>query len=223
MPEQIEITRPDGKTFSAWSVEPADPKHAPGVVVVQEWWGVNPQIKRVGLRLADAGYRVLIPDLYRGKLAQDAAEAEHNMNHLDFADATNQDIRGAVQRLKKGSPRVGVMGFCMGGVVAMLAAMHVPEADAVVSWYGVPPEAAGDPAAITIPVQCHFAKKDQFFPIASADALEKKLEAGHVPHECYRYDAAHAFGNEDWDYYDKQAASQAWQRSLAFLDKHVKG
>ena len=223
MSDTIQITRPDGKTTPAIELLPAKPNGAPGVVLIQEWWGINAQIQRVGQRLADAGYRVLIPNLYRGSAALDTAEAQHKMNNLDFADAAGQDIRGAVQRLKKSAQQVGVLGFCMGGVLAVLAAMHVPEADAAVSWYGIPPATAGDPATIRIPLQCHFALRDQFFPIASADALEQKLVAGHVVHECYRYDARHAFFNEDWDFYDADCAKLAWQRSLAFLQQHLRG
>lgn len=222
MSRQIEITRPDGNTAPAWYAEPADADNAPAIVVIQEWWGVNDQIKRVGEQWTQAGYRVVIPDLFRGERPLDAAEAEHDMNGLDFGDAATQDVRGALQYLKADSDQAGVIGFCMGGVLAMLAAMHVPETDAAVSWYGVPPEEAGDPAAIDIPVQCHFATQDTFFPIATADALERKLQAGGVTHECYRYDAQHAFGNEDWDYYDAAAAKAAWQRSMAFVDSHLK-
>jgi len=222
MSKQIEITRPDARTAPAWYAEPAHADGAPGIVVIQEWWGVNEQIKRVGTQWTDAGYRVVIPDLFRGDRPLDTAEAEHNMNDLDFGDAATQDVRGAVQYLKTGDAPVGVIGFCMGGVLALLAAMHVPETDAVVSWYGVPPDEAGDPGTIDIPVQCHFALRDTFFPIESADALERKLQAGGVSHECYRYDAEHAFGNEDWDYYDAEAAKKAWHRSMAFFASYLK-
>lgn len=222
MSRQIEIKRPDGGTAPAWYAEPASAEGAPGIVVIQEWWGVNDQIKRVGEQWTQAGYRVVIPDLFRGERSLDTAEAEHNMNSLDFGDAATQDVRGAVQYLKADSGDVGVIGFCMGGVLALLAAMHVPETDAAVSWYGVPPDEAGDPSAIDIPVQCHFARQDTFFPIETADALEQKLQAGGVIHECYRYDAQHAFGNEDWDYYDEQAAKAAWQRSMAFFENYLK-
>ncbi|HLQ85686.1 MAG TPA: dienelactone hydrolase family protein [Salinisphaeraceae bacterium] len=221
MAQQIEITRPDGQTAPAWHAQPDAAAAAPGIVVVQEWWGVNEQIKRVGRQWTDAGYRVLIPDLFRGEQPLDEAEAEHDMNRLDFGDAATQDVRAAVQYLKTDSDQVGVIGFCMGGVLALLAAMHVPEADAAISWYGIPPDEAGDPAAIDIPVQCHFAEQDTFFPIETAAALQQKLEAGNVTHECYRYDAPHAFGNEDWDYYDEQAAKIAWQRSMRFFAEHL--
>ncbi len=223
MGKQIEFTRPDGATAPGFYAEPDGQANAPGIVVIQEWWGLNDQIKRVGKQWTDAGYRVLIPDLYRGEKALDAAEAEHKMDDLDFSDAATQDVRGAVQYLKQDSASVGVIGFCMGGVLAVLAAMHVPETDVAVSWYGIPPDEAGDASAIDVPLQCHFATQDTFFPIEQADAFEKKLEAGNVEHECYRYEAQHAFGNEEWDYYDPEASKLAWQRSMAFFERHLKG
>lgn len=221
MSEQISFERPDGDQAPAYHAQPAAGAAAPGIVVIQEWWGINDQIKHVGAQWTDAGYRVLIPDLYRGAQALDVAEAEHKMGQLDFADAAAQDVRGAVQYLKQSGQPVGVIGFCMGGVLAMLAAMHVPETDAAISWYGVPPDEAGDPGAIAIPVQCHFALQDSFFPPEQADALEKRLKNGGVEHECYRYDAQHAFGNETWENYDEAAAHLAWRRSMEFFSQHL--
>lgn len=90
-------------------------------------------------KLAAAGYRVLVPDLYRGQVALEANEAEHLMNNLNFADAAGQDVRGAVRHLKaSGGAKVGVTGFCMGGALELLSAVNVPEAGAAVAWYGYP-------------------------------------------------------------------------------------
>ncbi|MHB1261712.1 MAG: dienelactone hydrolase family protein, partial [Thermoplasmatota archaeon] len=171
-------------------------------------------------RLAESGYRVLVPDLFRGKGTLDAAEAEHLMHDLDFAEAASQDIRGAVQHLKaKG--KVGVVGFCMGGALALLTATTTPEADAVVSWYGVPPEGALDAAKITAPLQGHFALHDTFFPIASVDGLDRRLQERRIPHEFHRYDAGHAFGNETGETHDPEATEQAWDRTLRFFGRHI--
>ena len=97
MSQTITYIRPDGKSCSGYYVEPAAGAGAPGVVVIQEWWGVNDQIRGVADRLSAAGYRVIVPDLYRGKMSLDHKEAEHLMGGLDFGDAATQDIRGAVQ------------------------------------------------------------------------------------------------------------------------------
>ena len=228
MSQTVTYARPDGKTCEGYYVEPTAGAAAPGVVVIQEWWGVNDQIRGVANRLSAAGYRVIVPDLYRGKVSDlDVKEAEHLMGGLDFGDAATQDIRGAVQFLKKGSSKVGVTGFCMGGALTVLTAGAAPEADATVVWYGVPPLDYVDASAIKAPMQGHFAIEDAFFPIAQADALDEKLAAAKVPHEFFRYHAQHAFANETAlnlpipAHYDATAADTAWQRTMAFFAKHL--
>src|SRR5712691_214876 len=108
----IQFKRPDGQQCSVYYAEPKNDGKAPGIVVIQEWWGLNDQIKGVADQLAQAGYRALVPDLYRGKVALEANEAEHLMKGLNFGDAAGQDVRGAVQYLKQSSPKVAVMGYC---------------------------------------------------------------------------------------------------------------
>src|SRR4026207_2278558 len=121
MSQTISYPRPDGKTCDGYYVEPAAGASAPGVVVIQGWGGGNEPFRGGANRLCSAGYRVVVPDLYRGKVADlDVKEAEHLMTGLDFGDAATQDIRGAVQFLKKSSPKVGVTGFCMGGALTVL-------------------------------------------------------------------------------------------------------
>ena len=137
MGDMISYKRPDGQDSQGYLVEPAAGSSAPGIVVIQEWWGLDNEIKGIPEKLAAAGYRALVPDLYRGKQTLDAKEAEHLMQGLDFADAAGQDIRGAVQHLKStGSAKVGVNGYCMGGALTLLAAVFVPESDANTTWYG---------------------------------------------------------------------------------------
>lgn len=230
MNKLMSYKRPDGGSVNGYLAEPASGKGAPGIVVIQEWWGLNDQITGVADKLAAVGYRALVPDLYRGEVAIEANEAEHLMNDLDFGDAAGQDIRGAVQYLKaSGSEKVGVTGFCMGGALTLLSAVNVPEADAAVIWYGVPPLEFVDPARIKMPLMGHWATDDAAFPIASVDALEKKLTDGGVKYEFFRYDAKHAFANETADSknlpflkYDPKAAELAWRRTIEFLGKHLK-
>lgn len=221
----ITFQRPDGASVEAYVVEPADPKNAPGVVVIQEWWGLDDEIKNVANRLAKAGYRALVPDLYRGKLALEANEAEHLMNGLNFGDAASQDIRGAVQYLKAtGSAKVAVTGFCMGGALTILSAGLVPECDGTVVWYGYPPLEYVDASAIKKPMLAHWALHDEFFLIAGVDQLEEKLKAAGVTYDFQRYDTKHAFANPKSDsrglpplQYNSAAAELAWERTLTFL------
>ena len=98
MSKMIDYKRPDGQSVDGYLSEPAQSRNAPGIVVIQEWWGLNDQIKGVADKLAAAGYRALVPDLYRGKTALEAHEAEHLMKGLNFGDAAGQDARGAVQQ-----------------------------------------------------------------------------------------------------------------------------
>src|SRR4030095_9613894 len=178
--KMITFKRPDGKVIEGYYTEPANVSNAPGVVVIQEWWGLNDHIKSIANRLAAAGYRALVPDLYRGKVTVEAQEAQHLMGNLNFGDAASQDIRGAVQYLKNQSPKVAVTGFCMGGALTLLAAVNVPEADAVVSWYGFPPLEYVDATKIKMPLMGHFAVDDTYFQISSVDELERKLQAAKV-------------------------------------------
>lgn len=221
MGEMITFKRPDGKDASGYLVKAGD--NAPGVVVIQEWWGLNDQIKGVADHLCEYGFNTLVPDLYRGKVTVEMEEANHMMQNLDFADAATQDIRGALQSLKKDGRKAGVIGFCMGGALTILAAVYAQETDAAVPWYGVPPAEAADTRTIKAPLQGHFALEDTFFSPEQVDALEARLKEGEVPHEIYRYQAKHAFGNETGPYYNADATNLAWERSTEFLKKHLKG
>ncbi|MBQ0931125.1 dienelactone hydrolase family protein [Ideonella sp. 4Y16] len=223
----IRFQRPDGQSAAGYLAEPAQPAGAPGIVVIQEWWGLNDQIRGVADRLAAAGYRALVPDLYKGQSTVEAEEAHHLMDGLNFGEAASQDIRGAVQHLKAGGGKVGVTGFCMGGALTLLALCNAPEADAGVVWYGCPPLEYIDASKITVPVQGHWAEQDQFFPIATVDALAAKLTEAGVAHEFHRYLAHHAFANETAvgparipaTQYDAVWAARAWDRTLRFLGR----
>lgn len=229
MGQTITFQRPDGKAVDGYLAE-ATTANAPGVVVIQEWWGLNDQIRGVADRYAAAGYTALVPDLYRGKATVEAAEAEHLMGNLDFGDAAGQDIRGAIQQLKqRGCAKVGVTGYCMGGALTVLTVGNVPEADAGVVYYGVPPIEYVDASKIKAPLLGHFAIDDVPFPIASVDALEEKLRAAKVGFEFHRYQAMHGFANETQagpsrfhlTEYNPDAAALAWTRTLGFFERHL--
>jgi carboxymethylenebutenolidase len=229
MAKMVTFNRPDGKSVNGYLAEPAGGGNAPGMVVIQEWWGLDAEIKGVADKLAKAGYRALVPDLYRGKVTLEANEAKHLMDGLNFGDAAGQDIRGAVQYLKKDGKKVGVTGFCMGGALTVLSALNVPEADAGVIWYGYPPLEYVDASKVKMPLLGHWATQDQAFPISGVDALEKKLREAKVKFEFHRYNAKHAFANEAADTkkldmlkYDRQAAELAWQRTMDFLAKNLR-
>ena len=224
----ITYKRPDGKDCSGYYVEPAAGTNAPGLVVIQEWWGLNDQIKGVADRYASQGYRVVVPDLYRGEKTLEAKEAEHLMTGLNFADAASQDIAGAVKYLKQSSPKAGVTGYCMGGALTVLTACFVPESDANVVWYGYPPLEYIDASQIKSPLLGHFGTEDKIFPIGGVDQLEEKLKAAGVKYTFHRYKAEHAFANEEAVNkpipieYNKAAAETAWQRTIDFFKTNLR-
>jgi len=219
----LQIRRPDGSTCPVYVADGA-PATAPGIVVIQEWWGLNAQIKATADRFVKAGFRALVPDLYRGKLASDTDEASHMMNHLDFLDAADQDIQGCVTYLRESSKRVGVAGFCMGGALTLLSAARVDDVDAGACFYGIPPKAVFDAKRLSIPLILHFANTDDWCTPQVVDALKADLERSAAPFELHRYDAQHAFMNEARpEVHDPERAGLAWDRTLAFFERTLKG
>lgn len=229
MGSMVSFQRPDGQTVQGYLAEPAQASGAPAIVVIQEWWGLNAQIRGVADRFAAAGFQALVPDLYRGKLTMEAEEAHHLMSGLNFGEAASQDIRGAVQFLKARAPKVGITGYCMGGALTLLALTQTPEADAGVVWYGCPPLEYIDASKIRVPLQGHWATQDEFFKIETIDALEDKLRTAGVAFEFHRYLAHHAFANETAvgpgripaTQYDSVWAQQAWDRALRFFGRSL--
>ena len=193
----ITFKRPDGKDASGYLANAAR-GNAPGVVVIQEWWGLSDQIKGLCDRFALAGFDALAPDLYKGKVVpyHDTDAAGKEMNSLDFMDATTQTVRGATQYLSRNGAKVGLTGFCLGGAVTIIGAAHVPELAAGVVFYGIPPEQAAKPADVKIPLQAHFANKDDWCTPELVNGFEQAMKAAGKSLELFRYDAEHAFVNE---------------------------
>ena len=191
-----------------------------GVVVLQEWWGLNDQIKGIADRLAGEGYSALAPDLYHGRVVREPDEAGHMMEGLDWVGATEVEIRGAIGALKRDVKRVCVMGFCMGGALTIIACAKLTECDGGICFYGIPPKEQADPADIAVPFQGHFANSDDWCTPAVVNDLEVVLNGVSAPSEIHRYDAEHAFFNEQDEVFDAKAAALSWERSLDFLKHH---
>jgi carboxymethylenebutenolidase len=226
MGETVEFPS-NGSTASGYLATPAEGA-GPGVIVVQEWWGLVPQIKRVCDRLATEGFTALAPDLYHGAAAKhtEVDKAGELMMKLPL-DRAARDMAGAVDYLQphdavRGNG-VGVVGFCMGGGLAYVLACNLPDAvKAAVSYYGVIPwgdAAQPDYARLGAAVQGHYAENDDFFPPAAARQLEANLrDLGKEVEFFYYTGAGHGFANDDRaDAYDEDAARQAWVRTLEFL------
>ncbi|RWR89045.1 protein usf [Cinnamomum micranthum f. kanehirae] len=223
------------QTFDAYVVGKED---APGIVVLQEWWGVDFEIKNHALRISqiNPNFKALIPDLYRGKVGLDVAEAQHLMEGLDWQGAI-KDIRASVGWLKaNGSQKVGVTGYCMGGALAIASSVLIPEVDAVVAFYGVPSPELADPSIAKAPVQAHFGELDSFVgfaDITAAKSLEEKLKLSGVPSEVHIYPGVgHAFMNASPDGVKRRkemglndenedAAELAWSRFSSWMSRYL--
>jgi carboxymethylenebutenolidase len=225
MGTKIAFNRPDGKVASGYLAKAAQ-ANAPGVVVIQEWWGLQDQITGICDRFAAAGYEALAPDLYAGTIVpyHDTEAANREMSSLNFLDATDQTVRGAALFLKTTGVKVAITGFCMGGAIAILGAIRVAEFSAAVPFYGIPPANIAKPTDIRVPLQGHFANEDDWCTPKAVDAFEAALKSAGKPAEIFRYDAKHGFMNEQrLDAHQRKAAELAWGRTLGFLKKHLAG
>ena len=223
MGTMVTFKRPDGAEARGYLANAAR-GDAPGLVVIQEWWGLQEQIKGLVDRFALAGFDALAPDLYNGVVVpyHDTQAANKEMSSLNFIDATEQTVRGAVQFLKRNGANVGLTGFCMGGAVAIIGAAKIPELTAAVSFYGIPPAEAVKPEQVRIPLQGHFANRDDYISPPIVDAFESGLKDAGVQSEFYRYDADHAFVNEQrMSVHGRKAAELAWSRATAFFKAHL--
>jgi carboxymethylenebutenolidase len=198
----------------------------PGVVVIQEWWGLVPHIKSVADRFAREGFVALAPDLYHGDVARSPDEAGKLMMALKI-ERTEKDLRGAVQYLLKHEAttgeRVGTVGFCMGGALSLYAASKNEQVGACVVFYGIHPKVEPDLDALRAPVLGLFAERDQSVPPDAVRELEAKLRERGKQVETHIYPGTdHAFFNDTRpEVYDRKAAEDAWRRTIEFLRRHL--
>jgi carboxymethylenebutenolidase len=200
----------------------------PGVLVIQEWWGLVPHIKEVADRFAREGYVALAPDLYHGKATSEPDEAGKLMMSLQREQA-GKDLNGAVNFLlgheRVAGSKVGVVGFCMGGGLALYEACHYPDKiGACVDFYGVLMGEPADLKSLQAPLLGLFAEKDGYMGPAQVRQLEEQLKSLGKQAEFHIYPGAdHAFFNDTRpEVYDKDAADDAWRRTLAFFGQHLK-
>lgn len=216
----------NGTSYEGYLSAPA--QAGPGIIVIQEWWGLVDHILSVCDRFADAGYTALAPDFFHGKQTKSPDEAGKLFMALNIADA-EKVLRGAMGALLANSAcagkTVGVVGFCMGGQLALYAAATNPEqVSACVDFYGGHPKVHPPLENLKAPVLGFFAEKDGFVSPAVVKELDEKLKAAGKQHEFHTYKGTdHAFFNDARpEVYNKDAAEDAWKRMLQFFEKLVK-
>jgi carboxymethylenebutenolidase len=211
---------PDGQTLNGYLARPDDSEQHRAVIVIQEWWGLNDNIRDITRRMAGQGFVALAPDLYHGQSVSEPDEARKLVMQLDQAAAV-QEISAAMtyllaQPFVQGG-KVGVMGFCMGGGLALQMGLHDDRTGAVVSFYGRPiqPEQAKDFKA---PLLGLYAGRDHGIPVEAVRAMQNAFDKAGILCHIHIYEhAEHAFFNNTRDSYNPTAAYDAWLRTVTFF------
>jgi carboxymethylenebutenolidase len=214
----------NGGTTDGYLAEPAKP--GPGVIVIQEWWGLVPHIEDIANRFAAEGFVALAPDLFHGKTTKSPDEAGKLMMTLRIDEAA-RDLAAAIQYLKSDAgavgQKVGTVGFCMGGALSLYAACQSADVGACVVFYGGHPNAKPNIAGLQAPVLGIFAAKDGFVSPQVVADLDRQLTAAGKRHEFHTYpDTQHAFFNDARpEVYDAAAAADAWKKTVAFFRREL--
>ena len=222
---EIQIASEDGE-FKAYVATPASGQ-GPGLVVLQEWWGLVPQIRDVCDRLARSGFVALAPDLYRGESTTDPDVAGRLMLELEIERA-GRDLGAAVEALRRepatNGSRIGCIGFCMGGQLALYAACLQPEIGAVVDCYGVHPKVSLDLGSCRAKVLGIFAENDDFISATDVQLLDEALSGAGVDAKLLTYAGVqHAFLNDARpDVFDADTAAKAWRDIESFLNAELR-
>ena len=223
MGERISF-RANGQATPGYLARPRQP--GPGIVVIQEWWGLVSHIERIADRLAQAGFVALAPDLYHGEKASSPDQAGKLMMALRIDEAA-RDLAGAIDRLTDEADvtgtRVGTIGFCMGGALSLFAACRNAKVGACAVFYGGHPNVRPDLASLQAPVLGIYAGRDTFVTPDSVKELDRQLTALGRRHEFHTYpQAQHAFFNDERaEVYDAAAAADAWTKTLAFFRREL--
>jgi carboxymethylenebutenolidase len=216
---------PSNGGTTAGYLAPSKSGKGPGVLVIQEWWGLVGHIKNVCDRFAAEGFSALAPDLYHGKTADEPDAAGKLFMALNIQQA-EKDLRGAARFLAghSSTAKIGAVGFCMGGQLALFAATVNPNVGAVVDFYGIHPNVKPDYTKLSGPVLGLFAEKDAFVTPQAAKDVDAAIKKAGKQSEIHIYPGVdHAFFNDERaDVYNKAAADDAWRRTLALFRQHLK-
>src|SRR5437660_8633999 len=218
----------NGNGAYAYVAQPDDEANHPGMVLIQEWWGIEPHIMDLAQKLAEQGFIVAVPDLYHGKIATEPNDAERMMMMLTSnVDRAIKEIIGALDTVKAmpdvEPKKLGLMGFCMGGFLAYYVASRYPDLGAVVPFYG----AGYDPtpeevAKVNAPVLAFYGSRDPSVPSEQVRKIERMFKEAGKDITVKVYDAGHAFLNPDHGMGNEKAAAEAWPLAVNFLKQHLK-
>jgi carboxymethylenebutenolidase len=214
----------NGGTAQGYLAEPEEP--GPGLVVLQEWWGVDEHVREICDRFAEEGFLALAPDLFHGETTDQPDEAQQKMMAMNM-DEAEKEMRGAVNFVLE-HPRcngnVGSVGFCLGGGLSVWAATANPQIRAVVSFYYVMPHGKPDFSKLNAPVLGHFGTNDDFISVDDAKSLEAELQQAGAEAAFEFYEGAgHAFfgpHNRSGTYHEEHAKT-AWNRTVDFFKQHL--
>ncbi len=218
----------NGNNAYAFVAQPDDNAKHPGIVLIQEWWGIEPHIRELAQRLAADGFVVAVPDLYHGKVATEPNDAQKMVMMISKnIDRAAREIIGALETVKAmpnvEPKKLGLIGFCVGGFLAYVVASRYPDLGAVVSFYGAgydpKPE---DVAKVNAPVLAIYGRKDQSVPMEQIAKIERMFKEASKEYTVKVYDASHAFINPDHGMGNEKAAAEAWPLAVNFLKEKLK-
>lgn len=224
--EAVVYANVDGGEVTGYLARPADAEEdLPGLIVIQEWWGLNDNIRSMAERLAGEGYLALAVDLYGGEVAENREEASALMRDaMDRTDSLKNNLRQAHDFLRaQGAPKVGSIGWCFGGGWSLQTALTLGEdLDAAVIYYGRLVTDPDELSTLSAPILGIFGGLDQGIPVESVREFEAALESLDHPLEIHIYQQAdHAFANPSGTRYNAEAAEDAWAKTVAFLAEHL--
>lgn len=215
--ETLQFETANGAT-TAFVAMPDNPDNSKTVILIQEWWGINENIKNIAQRYADEGFIAVTPDLYRGILATSPDEAAKLMNGLAIEDGLNT-IESAMNKAREvyGASHFGISGYCMGGTYALRAACELEGISAAAPFYGdVPPEDILQ--KLSVPVVFVSGIHDKWINPEKVAGLEAAADKYELDVESLKYDADHAFCNNTRpEVYNEEAAEDAWAKVIGFF------
>ena len=213
----------DGQDVTGYEAKPEGAGPFPGVVVIQEWWGLDDHIKDMTERFAREGYYAVAPDLFHGEVTDDGDEAMRLTRSMD-QDLAVREIDAAVRYIKAqlvSNRKVGLIGYCLGGGMALMGAVRSDDVDAVNPYYGANPNPIELVGRIRCPILGLYAGNDEANR-PSVPAMEEALQRYGKEYEVIVYpDAPHAFFNDRQSNYREEPARDAWRRTLAFFKQHL--